>query len=60
MKKLSKLKKKRKTLQRRVQYWKHGIPSNNKVLDDRVVDIFIFRNLNDWLLSFHHTQYSLE
>ena len=31
------------------KYWKHGVPSNTiKTINDRVIDIFIFRNLEEW------------
>lgn len=35
-----------------VYHWKHGVPSEDyKELNEMVVDIFIFRNLEDWLIS---------
>ena len=37
----------------KVYHWKHGVPSKDyKDLDKQVVDLFIFRNLDDWLISF--------
>ena len=44
----------------RVKFWKHGVPKYNKQLDDRVIDIFIFRNLDDWLVSMFKNPYHLE
>ena len=42
-------------------HWKHGIPRNDfKLLDDKVVDIFVFRPLEEWLLSMHHNYYHLK
>jgi len=44
-------------------YWKHGTPCNSvkKYLKElNVVDIFIFRNLNDWLVSMYKNQYILK
>ena len=44
-----------------VYHWKHGIPSDDyKRIDEKVVDIFIFRNLEDWLISFSQNIYHLE
>lgn len=41
-----------------VYHWKHGIPCvDYKELDEKVVDLFIFRNLEDWLISFSKNQY---
>ena len=43
-----------------VYYWKHGIPTNDyKELDEKVVDLFIFRNLEEWLISFSNNNYHL-
>ncbi len=41
--------------------WKHGIPNNDykKELSMRVVDIFIFRELNPWLISMNKNPYDL-
>ena len=46
----------------RVVYnWKHGIPSkDNKELDEKVIDLFIFRNLDSWLISMFKNPYELE
>jgi len=46
----------------RVVYeWKHGVPSNTyKELDEKVVDLFIFRNLDDWLVSMFKNPYELK
>ncbi len=42
-------------------YWKHDIPDSNvKKLDNRVIDIFIFRNLNEWLPSMWQNPYHLK
>lgn len=44
-----------------IYHWKHGIPrSDYKGLDKKVVDLFIFRNLNDWLLSFFNNPYHVK
>ena len=44
-----------------VYHWKHGVPSvDYKKLDKNVVDIFIFRNLEDWLVSFSKNPYHLK
>ena len=45
----------------KIYYWKHGIPTDDyKKLDEKVVDLFIFRNLEDWLISFSNNHYHLE
>jgi hypothetical protein len=42
-------------------YWKHGIPDPAvKKLSNRVVDIFIFRNINSWLKSTWKNPYHLK
>lgn len=44
-------------------YWKHGIPHNsikNYFNEETIVDIFIFRNLDEWLLSMYNNQYNLK
>ena len=42
-------------------YWKHGIPDETiKNKNERVIDIFIFRNLNSWLVSFWKNPYHLK
>jgi hypothetical protein len=44
-----------------VYHWKHGVPSEDyKKLDEMVVDLFIFRNLEDWLISFSQNNYHLK
>lgn len=44
-----------------VYHWKHGIPSEDyKELDEKVIDLFIFRNLDNWLITFYHHPYHLE
>jgi hypothetical protein len=41
--------------------WKHGIPTEDiKLLDDEVIDIFIFRELEEWLVSMYHNVYQLK
>ena len=41
--------------------WKHGIPrEDNKLLDDNVIDIFIFRSLEEWLISMYYNIYHLK
>jgi hypothetical protein len=43
-----------------IYHWKHGIPSNDyKKLDEKVIDLFIFRNLEDWLISMFKNPYEL-
>jgi hypothetical protein len=42
-------------------YWKHGVPDETiKNKDERVIDIFIFRSLNSWLVSFWKNPYHLK
>lgn len=44
-----------------VYHWKHGVPSEDyKELNEKVVDLFIFRNLEDWLISFSINNYHLK
>jgi hypothetical protein len=44
-----------------VYHWKHGIPSRDyKMLDEKVVDLFIFRELEDWLISFSKNIFHLK
>jgi hypothetical protein len=44
-----------------VYHWKHGVPSvDYKELDEKVVDLFIFKNLEDWLISFSVNSYHLK
>ncbi len=44
-----------------VYYWKHGVPCEDyKELDEKVVDLFIFRTLEDWLISFSKSPYHLK
>lgn len=44
-----------------VSHWKHGVPNNNyKNLDENVVDLFIFRNLDTWLMSMFKNPYELK
>jgi len=44
-----------------IYYWKHGVPcSEQKKLDEKVVDLFIFRELNSWLISMFENPYELE
>jgi hypothetical protein len=44
-----------------VYHWKHGIPSNDyKNLNEKVIDLFIFRNLDDWLISMYNNNYHLK
>ena len=40
-------------------YWKHGVPPP-KNFNERVVEIFIFRDLLSWLVSMYHTPYHLK
>lgn len=44
-----------------VYHWKHGVPGEDyKKLDEMVIDLFIFRNLEDWLISFSQNNYHLK
>jgi hypothetical protein len=44
-----------------VYHWKHSVPTEDyKKLDEQVVDLFIFRNLEDWLISFYMNPYHLK
>ena len=44
-----------------VYHWKHGVPSiDYKEIDENVVDLFIFRNLENWLISFSKNHYHLK
>lgn len=40
--------------------WKHGFPSRKtKLLSDKVINIFIIRSLDKWLVSMYHKPYCL-
>lgn len=41
------------------KYWKHANPNNNPK-NENIVDIFIFRNLDDWLVSMFKNPYELQ
>ena len=44
-----------------IYHWKHGVPCEDyKKLNEKVVDLFIFRNLEDWLVSFSNEPYHLK
>ena len=44
-----------------ITHWKHGVPNDDcKKLDEKVVDIFIFRNLDTWLISMFKNPYELK
>ena len=44
-----------------IYHWKHGVPNDDyKKLDEKVVDLFIFRNLDDWLISMFYNPYELK
>ncbi|MCJ7801925.1 MAG: hypothetical protein MUP82_06165 [Candidatus Marinimicrobia bacterium] len=44
-----------------VYHWKHGVPCvDYKELDEKVVDLFIFKRLEDWLISFSVNPYHLK
>ena len=44
-----------------VTHWKHDVPTDDyKKLDEKVVDIFIFRNLDTWLISMFKNPYELK
>jgi hypothetical protein len=46
--------------QNTMYYWKHGLPCNTiKSKDDTVIDIFIIRNLEPWLMSMFNNPYHL-
>jgi len=40
-------------------YWKHGVPPPKK-FNERVVEIFVFRDLLSWLVSMYNTPYHLK
>ena len=43
-----------------ISHWAHGIPDQQtKELDDKVVDIFVFRKLEPWLISMFKNPYEL-
>lgn len=45
----------------RVSFWKHGIPKDEqKSVDERVVDIFIFKELEGWLVSMYNNPYEID
>ena len=45
---------------RKFTYWKHGVPDDGcKKLDEKVVDLFIFRDLSTWLTSMFKNPYDL-
>lgn len=40
--------------------WKHGKPQDYlKLINDRVINIFIIRSLDEWLISMFHNPYSI-
>lgn len=44
------------------RYWKHGTPKNDiyeKITDKKVIHIFIYRDIYDWLISMYHNPYVL-
>lgn len=42
-------------------FWKHDVPQDNiKHLDDKVVNIIIFRNLDEWLISTYNNPWFME
>jgi hypothetical protein len=44
-----------------IYHWKHSIPTPDiKEVDDLVVDIVIFRNLEDWLVSMYKNPYHMK
>lgn len=44
-----------------VYYWKHGYPDIElKKADDTVIDIFIIRSLEKWIVSMFHNPYGLD
>jgi hypothetical protein len=42
-----------------LSYWKHGVPPPKK-FNERVVEIFVFRDLLSWLVSMYKTPYHLK
>ena len=43
-----------------ISHWAHGIPDPEaKTLDSRVVDVFVFRDLEPWLISMFKNPYEL-
>jgi hypothetical protein len=44
-----------------IKHWKHAIPTNDvKTLHSKVVNIIIFRQLDNWLQSMFNNQYHLK
>jgi len=44
-----------------IYYWKHGIPDNSiKKRHKNLLEIFIFRRLDEWLVSMFYNPYELE
>jgi hypothetical protein len=44
-----------------IYHWKHSIPSADvKKINERVIDVCIFRNLEDWLISMYHNPYHMK
>lgn len=42
-------------------YWKHGYPDESlNEINDRIINIFIVRNLRKWLVSMYHNPYCLD
>ena len=42
-------------------HWKHGIPrADIKLLNEQVIDIFIFKNIEEWLQSMYYNCYHLK
>jgi hypothetical protein len=43
-----------------IHHWKHSIPRPDvKTLDHRVIDLFIFRDLEEWLVSMYKNPYHI-
>lgn len=44
----------------RILHWAHGVPESEvKTLNDKVVDVFVFRDLEPWLISMFKNPYEL-
>ena len=44
-----------------VYKWKHGVPTDDyKNINERNIDIFIFRDLESWLVSMYFNPYHLQ
>jgi len=50
-----------KVVQEKKYYWKHGVPDQAiKTLYPGIIDVFVIRNLNEWLVSMFQNPYHLK